>query len=91
LVFQREHGYFTGAMYVSYALGIPIICLFTLVAWLAFPRWQIWQLVLLAWVAFLPLVPWTFRISRVLWIYIDRALDADGDEPPADTPGRPLD
>jgi uncharacterized protein (DUF983 family) len=27
LVFEREPGYFTGAMYFSYALGIPILTL----------------------------------------------------------------
>jgi hypothetical protein len=75
LVFEREHGYFTGAMYVSYGLGIPAICLFTLVFWLIFPTWQIWRLVLAAWVVFLPLVPWVFRYSRILWIYFDRAID----------------
>jgi uncharacterized protein (DUF983 family) len=78
LLFAREHGYFTGAMYVSYGLGIPIIALFTLLAWLVLPRWQLWQLVLVAWLAFLPLVPPVFRWSRVLWIHLDRALDPEG-------------
>lgn len=79
LRFEREHGYFTGAMYVSYGIGIPFICLFTLLAWLVFPRWQIWQLVLLAWLVFLPLVPWVYRYSRIAWIHLDRALDREGD------------
>ena len=37
LLFMREPGYFTGAMYVSYALGIPIVALLTLVAYLLVP------------------------------------------------------
>jgi len=80
LQFAREHGYFTGAMYVSYALGIPLIGLFTLLAWLVRPTWQIWQLVLVAWLFFLPLVPLVFRYSRILWIHFDRAIDPDSPE-----------
>lgn len=79
LAFAREPGYFTGAMYLSYALGIPIIAVFTLIAWLIWRDWPIWRLVLVAWVAFLPLVPWVFRASRVLWIHFDRAIDPEVD------------
>ncbi len=80
LKFMRETGYFTGAMYFSYALGIPIISAFTLIAWLVLPSWSLWQLVLLAWLAFLPLVPLVFRYSRVLWIHFDRFIDPEGDD-----------
>lgn len=79
LVYEREHGYFTGAMYVSYALGLPIIGGFTLAAWLIFPRWRIWQLVLAAWLAFLPLAPLVYRTSRIVWMHLDWALDRDED------------
>lgn len=77
LVFTREPGYFTGAMYLSYGLGVPIIAILTFGAWLVFRQWAIWQLVLLAWVLFLPLVPWVFRASRVMWIHLDRTLDPE--------------
>ena len=46
---RGEPGYFTGAMYVSYALAIPLIGLVTLVEYLILPRMALWQLVLLAW------------------------------------------
>jgi O-antigen ligase len=82
LRFDREHGYFTGAMYVSYALGIPLIALFTFLAWLVRRDWPIGQLVLAAWLAFLPLVPLVFRYSRILWIYFDRAIDPEPPEKP---------
>lgn len=77
LRFMREPGYFTGAMYISYALGIPIVALLTLVAYLAFPTWRLYQLVLLAWVGLLPLVPAVYHYSRVLWIYFDRYFDPE--------------
>ncbi len=70
-------------MYFSYALGVPIITALTLCVYLIRPRWHLWQDVLLAWLAFLPLVPAVFRYSRVLWIHLDRFLDpSSGDDQP---------
>ena len=47
LDFDRgQPGYFTGAMYVSYALGIPLIALLTLIEYLLFPSWSLFRLVL---------------------------------------------
>jgi hypothetical protein len=42
---RGEPGYFTGAMYVSYALAIPLILLLTLIEYLLIPGWALWQLV----------------------------------------------
>jgi uncharacterized protein (DUF983 family) len=72
---RGEPGYFTGAMYVSYALAIPLIALLTLIEYLLLPRWRLWQLVLLAWALCLPLIPWVWQYSRVIWIHFDRAID----------------
>jgi hypothetical protein len=76
LRFERgEPGYFTGAMYVSYALGIPLIALVTLVAYLFLPGWSLFQLVLLAFALCVPLIPWVWQYSRVLWIAFDQSID----------------
>ena len=74
--FERGPGYFTGAMYFSYALGIPIIAALTLLGkfWLL-PKWPLHWLVLIAWLFFLPFVPWVFRVSRILFIHVDRYFD----------------
>jgi hypothetical protein len=81
LKFERGPGYFLGAMYFSYALAIPIITLFTGLFYLLLPSWHLWQQFLLAWAAFLPLVPITFRYSRVMWMHFDRYYDPDsGDQ-----------
>ena len=77
LHFTRGPGYFTGAMYFSYALGIPIISLLTLIAYLISPSWHLYQHVLVAWLVFLPLVPAVFQYSRVLWIHFDRYIDPE--------------
>lgn len=82
--FERGPGYFTGAMYFSYALGIPLITVGVLIGklWLV-PTWPLHWIVLAVWFAFLPLVPAVFRYSRVLFIHFDRYFDPEGagDEP----------
>jgi uncharacterized protein (DUF983 family) len=76
LDFDRgQPGYFTGAMYVSYALEIPLIALVTLIEYLLFRQWSIFRLVLLAWVLTLPLLPWVWQYSRVIWIHFDQWVD----------------
>jgi hypothetical protein len=78
LLFEREpSGYFTGAMYFSYALGIPIVAALTFAGTRFLPGWSLPGLILLAWLAFLPFAPAVFRYSRVLFIHLDRALDPD--------------
>lgn len=75
--FERGPGYFTGAMYFSYGLGIPIIALGTLLGKFLFPAYPLHWIVLVAWIAFLPLVPAVFRYSRVLFIHFDRYFDPE--------------
>lgn len=78
LRFDRgQPGYFTGAMYVSYGMGIPLIVLLAAVEHLLLPGWSPLRLVLLAWGLCLPLVPWIWQYSRVLWCHFDRAIDPD--------------
>ena len=72
LRFEREPGYFLGAMYFSYFLSIPLIGVLLLLWLWLWPAlaWE-WQ-VLLAGLSAVPFAPWLYRISRVLWIYFDR-------------------
>jgi uncharacterized protein (DUF983 family) len=76
LLFEREQGYFLGAMYVSYALSVPPVSLLVLGIWLA-THWRLDYVVLAAFVAYLPAVPLVVRISRVVWIHIDQWLDPE--------------
>ena len=79
--FERGPGYFTGAMYFSYALGIPIMVAGVFLGKLLFlPAWPLHWILLVVWVAFLPLVPAVFRLSRVLFIHFDRYFDPEGAE-----------
>jgi uncharacterized protein (DUF983 family) len=80
LDFDRgEPGYFTGAMYVSYALAIPLIALLTLIEHLIVRDWSLFRLVVLASIICLPLTAWIWQYSRVIWIYFDRYFDPEDD------------
>ena len=74
LLFEREPGYWTGAMVASYALGVPLLALLALVVWAA-TRWDIVAVLLVADALFLALVPSVWRYSRVVWLHLDWLLD----------------
>lgn len=75
LRFEREQGYFTGAMYVSYLLAVPVLAACAGAVALAFPSLSFEATMAVAAVLFLPFVPLIFRASRVLWIHFDRTID----------------
>jgi uncharacterized protein (DUF983 family) len=72
LVFEREEGYFLGAMYISYGLSVGFLALGTYLFSLLLPEWELTVVCLLAIVAYVPLVPLVFRYSRTVWIHFDR-------------------
>ncbi len=74
LKFDREQGYFLGAMYVSYGLSIPPVLALVVTLW-RLAGWSFGTAIVGAFVAYLPLVPVVVRLSRVIWIYIDRSVD----------------
>jgi hypothetical protein len=76
--FEREPGYFTGAMYFSYAIGIPIIAAGTFLGKWLVPSWPLHWIAVAVWFAFLPLAPAVFRYSRVVFHHFDRFFDPEG-------------
>lgn len=76
LKFQREEGYFLGAMYISFGLALLIIALIALLLWIV-TGWWITRVTIWAVVLFLPLAPAISLLSRVLWIYLDQAVDPE--------------
>ena len=74
LKFEREEGYFLGAMYISYGIGVVMICVFATALWLL-TRWSLQKVVLWGIVLFIPFAPPITLFSRVLWIYLDRSVD----------------
>jgi uncharacterized protein (DUF983 family) len=74
LGFLREAGYFLGAMYVSYGLGVftvlPVaVVLATVLDW---PVWAVLTVALLQTVISVPLF---LRYSRLIWLHLDHAFD----------------
>jgi uncharacterized protein (DUF983 family) len=76
LKFEREPGYFLGAMYVSYGLGIVFVAIVAALFW-SFTGWWITKDTIWAVVLFLPLAPTITLFARVLWIYLDQTIDPE--------------
>jgi len=74
LRFLREAGYFLGAMYVSYALGVftilPVAVLLAVVL-----EWNLIAVMAIAVLQTLLSVPLFLRFSRILWLHVDFAFD----------------
>jgi hypothetical protein len=76
LKFEREPGYFLGAMYISYVLGVSIMAPIAALLWFL-TGWWITKVTLWAAVLFLPLAPTITLLARVLWIYLDQSVDPE--------------
>jgi hypothetical protein len=76
LRFNREPGYFLGAMYISYGLALAFIFIVGAALWgladLRMDKAAIWASLL-----FLPFAPMLTVLSRVLWIYLDQEIDPE--------------
>ena len=73
LQFEREPGYFVGAMYLSYGLGI----IATALVWLPMVLLgrSLGEVLLASGALLIAASPWLFRYARVLWLYLDHAVD----------------
>ena len=76
LKFEREEGYFLGAMYIGYGLALATIAILTLLLWFLV-HWPFRTTVVAAVLLFIPLVPLLTVMARVLWIYLDQSVDPD--------------
>lgn len=83
--FEREPGYFTGAIYIGILLALPVVLLALYLLMRFVPEIPLQLSALLAVLAFAPLLPLTLRISRVMWLGIGH------DFSPDDSPGLPPD
>ena len=76
LHFNREPGYFLGAMYISYGLALGVIVAMGAILW-ALTEWSLVKIGICSVLLFLPLAPMLTYLSRVLWIYLDQTLDPE--------------
>ena len=79
--YGRETGYFTGAMYASYFIAVPVLIVIYAVMSVDLRAGQTPMATLaMSSVVFLLFVPFIYRYSRVIWMYIDRLFDPHGPE-----------
>ena len=78
LRFLRESGYYLGAMYVSYALGVlTVLPVATYLG--AIERWSLWVVFPIMFAqTFLSMLLF-LRYSRTIWLYLDQAIDPQKD------------
>jgi hypothetical protein len=76
LKFEREPGYFLGAMYISYGLALVVIAVIAALLWET-TGWWITKSTLWAVVLFLPLAPAITLFARILFIYLDQTIDPE--------------
>jgi len=75
MVFEREPGYFLGAMYVSYLLAAFIMMISVVFLYYFFPTWPDFGIYVGSCLMLFLCVPIIFRYSRVIWITLDRSID----------------
>lgn len=73
-VFERESGYFAGAMVVSYGLAVPILAAIV-IALITVGGLDVVAALIIGNTAYLLLVPFIFRYSRVVWLHLDWLID----------------
>lgn len=74
-VFDRgASGYFAGAMVVSYALAVPILAAIV-IALISLGGLDVVVALIIGNTAYLVLVPFIFRYSRVIWLHLDWLVD----------------
>ena len=74
LEFEREPGYYTGAMVVSYVLAVPVLGAIV-VGLMTLGGLDALAALLIGDTAYLALVPFIFRYSRVVWLHFDWLID----------------
>ncbi|MBZ5682337.1 MAG: DUF983 domain-containing protein [Acidobacteriia bacterium] len=79
LKFEREPGYFLGAMYIGYGLALATIAILSFLLWRIF-HWPFQRVAVGGVVLFLPFAPFLTVMARVLWIYLDQTIDPDRSE-----------
>jgi Protein of unknown function (DUF983) len=73
LPFEREPGYFTGAMYLSYGVAIIVTSpVWLMMVWLGR---SLGEVLLVIGPLLIGGSPWLFRYARVLWLHLDQAFD----------------
>ena len=63
-------------MYISYALALALVFAFGAILWIL-TSWRLDKVAIWTVLFFLPFAPMLTFLSRVLWIYLDQAIDPE--------------
>ncbi|MFA7273406.1 MAG: DUF983 domain-containing protein [Crocinitomicaceae bacterium] len=69
LDYRREPGYYFGALYVSYGMGVALFVTIYLSFVLFFPNYNVWWPIVLIGIFSLILGPYLYALSKVIWIH----------------------
>ena len=84
--FMREAGFFQGAMFVSYAVGVVELIVLSVVAYIFLAsRIGVAPALVSAGAVHLLLVPQLFEYSRVIWAHIVAGSESESHPPPPPT------
>lgn len=71
LKYEKEMGFFYGAMYISYALNMALFITATVAYYLFFENAVDWRVYIMSYLLLtLILTKWIYRMSRSLWLMI---------------------
>lgn len=80
-VYEREPGYFLGAIVIGYAVALPGVAALGYLVHLLAPNLD-WTLAFgIGFVLYVGLSPTIYRYSRAIWMYIDNWLDPPHGKP----------
>ena len=68
--FEAEPGFFIGAMYVNYGFNVATLAAIGLFTWLVFNPESPWVYVAAVIGVTIAAIPFTSRLSRMIWIYM---------------------
>jgi uncharacterized protein (DUF983 family) len=80
LKFEREPGFFYGAMYVSYALTVALWVAIAVAFYVLFGKINPWLFMTFGVLALFALLPGIYRLSRAIWLVMFVPYEADHDK-----------
>lgn len=70
LDFRREPGFYFGALYVSYGMGVALFVTIYLSFILFLPQLSVWWPIVFISISSLVLGPYMYALSKVIWIHM---------------------
>ena len=66
-VYSKEPGFYQGAMYVSYALGVAMFIAVFILTYLFYPEPSTFTYIVILLITMLLLAPYLYELSKIIW------------------------